>query len=94
MSLTFEWDEQKAEQNLEKHGLSFQQAAEVFSDPLSAMIPDSTHSERENRLLAIGQSANGQVLLVVFTERGERIRIISARPATRPETRIYEEGED
>lgn len=69
MSLTFEWDEQKAEQNLEKHGVSFQQASEVFSDPLSAMIPDATHSERENRLLAIGQSANGQVLLVVFAER-------------------------
>ncbi|HJQ24309.1 MAG TPA: BrnT family toxin [Blastocatellia bacterium] len=94
MPLTFEWDEQKAEQNLEKHGVSFAEASEVFSDPLSATIPDVTHSEEENRLLALGQSAHGRTLLVVFTERGERIRIISARLATRHEVRIYEEGED
>ena len=94
MSLTFEWDEQKAEQNLKKHGVSFREASEVFSDPLSAIIPDTTHSARENRFLTIGQSINGQILFVVFTEREERIRIISARPATRGEVRIYEEGED
>ena len=94
MPLTFEWDEQKAARNLEKHGVSFSEASEVFSDPLSATIPDMTHSEIENRSLAIGQSRHGRTLLVVFTERAGRIRIISARPATRPEVRIYEEGED
>ncbi|MEN3334018.1 MAG: uncharacterized protein V7641_3383 [Blastocatellia bacterium] len=93
MPLTFEWDEQKAEQNLKKHGVSFQEASEVFSDPLSAIIPDARHSARENRFLAIGHSISGQILFVVFTEREVRIRIISARPATRGEVRIYEEGE-
>ena len=94
MALTFEWDEDKADQNLEKHGISFQEASEVFGDPLSAMIADVTHSEREDRFLTIGQSAKGHILLVVFTEREERIRIISARPATRREVGIYEEGKD
>jgi uncharacterized DUF497 family protein len=78
MSLTFEWDEQKAEQNLRKHGVSFQEASEAFSDPLLAIIPDTTHSAREDRFLAIGQSIHRQILFVIFTEREERIRIISA----------------
>jgi uncharacterized DUF497 family protein len=94
MPLTFEWDEQKAERNLKKHGVSFQEASEVFSDLLSAIIPDTTHSAREDRLLTIGQSIKRQILFVVFTEREERIRIISARLATLGEVRIYEEGED
>jgi uncharacterized protein len=94
MPLTFEWDGQKAGQNFKKHGVSFQEASEVFSDPLSAIIPDATHSARENRSLAIGRSMNARILFIVFTEREGRIRIISARPAAPAEVRIYEEGED
>ena len=75
MALTFEWDEQKAVQNLKKHGVSFQEASEVFGDPLSAMIPDTTHSEREKRFLAIGRSARGHIMLVVFTEAESELEL-------------------
>ncbi|WP_017715647.1 BrnT family toxin [Kamptonema formosum] len=90
--MEFEWDPNKAELNLEKHGVSFQEAATVFNDPLSATFPDPDHSARESRYIIIGRSRLGQLLVVAHTDRGEKVRIISARKATRNEKRFYEEG--
>jgi uncharacterized DUF497 family protein len=92
MALTFEWDRRKARQNLKKHGVSFDEAATVFGDPLSSVIADSLHSAEENRFAIVGESQRRRLLVVVFTDRNDRIRIISARPATRRERRDYEEG--
>ena len=86
----FEWDQLKAERNLAKHGVSFEEAATVFADPLALYFEDGTSSDR---LLAIGESLRRRVLVVVHLERGERDRIISARPATGPERRAYQSGE-
>jgi uncharacterized DUF497 family protein len=91
MGLTFEWDSDKAAQNLKKHGVSFEEASTVFADPLSLTIPDPLHSEVEDRFVMNGLSHRGRQLVVVYTERGERIRIISARAATPRERKIYEE---
>jgi uncharacterized protein len=91
MGLTFEWDQDKAEANLKKHGISFEEASGVFNDPLAASISDTTHSINESRFIIIGRSIKGRILLVVYNERGEKLRIISARLATRREIRIYEE---
>jgi hypothetical protein len=93
MSLRFEWDREKAKQNLEKHGVSFEDASEVFSDALAANVEDTTHSVDENRCIIIGQTSKRRILLVVYSERGESLRIISARAAIKQEVRIYEEGE-
>jgi uncharacterized DUF497 family protein len=93
MGLTFEWDPQKAKENRKKHGVSFDEAATVFGDTLSVSICDTTHSVDENRFIIIGQSAKQNFLLVVYTEQEDKIRIISARPPTRRERKIYEEGE-
>lgn len=90
--MEFEWDPNKAELNLEKHGVSFQEAATVFNDPLSATFPDPDHSARERRYIIIGRSRLGQLLVVAHTDRVEKVRIISARKATRNEKRFYEEG--
>jgi uncharacterized DUF497 family protein len=87
----FEWDQTKAESNLEKHDVSFDEAATAFGDPLSLTIPDPDHSDDEERLILLGASYVGRLLVVVHTERGERIRIISARLATRNERVNYEE---
>ncbi len=92
MGLRIEWDRLKAEQNLRKHGVSFEEAQAVFADPLSVTVDDPDHSEYEDRLLILGQSAGGKLLVVSFTERGDRIRIISARPADPRERRNYERG--
>lgn len=92
MPLPFEWDENKARANLKRHGVSFQEASSIFRDLLAASISDTTHSVEESRFLIIGQSDKGRILLVVYIERGENIRIISARHATRREVMIYEEG--
>ncbi len=92
MTLLFEWDEQKADQNHEMHGVSFEEAATVFGDPLSLTIDDPLHSTDEERFVIIG-AATGlrrRVLVVVHTARGDRIRIISAREATPRERRSYE----
>lgn len=89
--LEFEWDPEKAETNLRKHGVSFQEASTVFGDPLSATIPDPDHAEHEERMLLLGRSRTGTLLVVAHTERGERIRLISARKANRRERRDYEE---
>lgn len=92
MALEFEWDVRKAEANRKKHGVSFEEAATVFADPLAAIFADHEHSMEEDREIIIGHSESGQLLLVSFTERKEKIRIISARPATRRERREYEES--
>lgn len=91
MSLTFEWDEKKAKQNLRKHGVSFEEAATVFGDPLSLTIEDPLCSGEEERFVTMGMSIQGRLLVVVHTERGDNIRIISARRATRHERKTYEE---
>ncbi|MFB8788104.1 MAG: BrnT family toxin [Potamolinea sp.] len=90
--MEFEWNQNKAELNLEKHYVSFQEAATVFNDPLSFTFPDPEHSIGESRYVIIGISRFGQLLVVAHTERGEKVRIISARKATRQERRFYEEG--
>ena len=86
----FEWDEQKAAVNLKKHGVSFAEAATIFEDPYVWIEVDAVHSEDEQRLHATGFSALSRVLLVVYTERRELIRLISARRATPEERRKYE----
>jgi uncharacterized DUF497 family protein len=90
--MKFEWNPDKATGNLEKHGVSFQEAVTVFNDPLSVTFPDPNHSIGESRYIIIGISRFGQLLIVAHTDRLERVRIISARKATRQEQRFYEEG--
>ncbi|HEU0094329.1 MAG TPA: BrnT family toxin [Vicinamibacteria bacterium] len=87
----FTWDPAKAAANLSKHGVSLEDASTVFRNPLAKVLPDPTHSEQEQRSLIIGHSARGRLLLVVFTESNDRIRIISARDASARERREYEE---
>jgi hypothetical protein len=87
----FEWDHEKANRNLAKHGVSFAEAASVLGSPLSETFPDPDHSLFEERHVTIGYSRLGRALVVASTERGERVRIISARPATPRERRDYEE---
>jgi uncharacterized protein len=77
--------------NLVKHGVSFDEASTVFQDSLSITISDPLHSEDEERFVVIGYSCQNRLLVVVHTDRGDRIRIISARPASRKERRTYEE---
>ncbi len=90
MRLGFEWDEVKALENLRKHRISFEEAKTVFSDPLLLTFPDFEHSLGEDRTISIGVSAYHKTLLVVHTERGTNIRIISARKATARERKNYE----
>ena len=87
------WDTDKAAANLDKHGVDFQDAATVFTDPLSATFPSEDHSESEARFLTIGESTNGELLVVAHTEEDDIIRIISTRRATRQERRFYEKGQ-
>lgn len=88
--LLFDWDPAKAASNLRKHGVAFEEAETVFDDPLAIVIPDPVHSYGEERQVLIGRSAPGNTLVVVHVEPGERIRIISARAATKQERRDYE----
>lgn len=92
MDLQFEWDEAKAAGNVRKHGVSFEEAITVFGDPNTITVFDVEHSEAEDRFIDVGLSASGRVLVVVYTERGPRIRIISCRRATPAERRQYERG--
>jgi len=92
MALTFEWDQKKAASNLRKHGVSFEEAATAFGDPLSLTIPDPDHSLNEDRYVLIGESQMERLLVVAHTERSDTIRIISARLATRGERVSYEES--
>ena len=92
MALVFEWDPRKARGNVAKHGVTFDEASTVFQDVLSATIGDPLHSEDEERFVLIGHSHRGRLLVVVHTERGDRVRVITARPATARERREYEEN--
>ena len=92
--LRFEWDPQKAESNIEKHDIAFEEACTVFRDPLSLTIDDPLHSSAEEvRMVQIGTSHKNRLLVVVYTERGDNIRIISARRATKRERTPYESDE-
>ncbi len=92
MPLNFEWDGKKARTNATKHGVGFEEAATVFADPLSLTIPDPAHSQAEYRFILLGRSHTGKLLVVCHTERGNNLRIISARRASRRERKNYEEG--
>jgi uncharacterized DUF497 family protein len=92
MSLTFEWDPKKAESNLEKHGVSFEEAGTSFGDTVSVTIADPAHSEGELRFILIGLTATQRLVVVAHMERGDNVRIVNAGPATRKETRDYEQG--
>jgi uncharacterized DUF497 family protein len=92
MSLRFEWDLNKAEANLAKHEVSFEEAMRVFADPLARIFPDEEHSVYELREIIIGHSAEHQLILVNFTAIDDRVRIFSARKATRRERKDYEEN--
>jgi hypothetical protein len=87
----FEWDAEKAKANLTKHGVSFAEAVTVFGDPLSMNMPDPDHSEGEHRFIVLGLSDRYRLLVVSYTDRPPRTRIISARLATRHERKQYEE---
>ena len=89
--LRFTWDPAKAAANFRKHGVTFEDASSVFRNPLAKVLPDPIHSEQEQRSLIIGNSAGGRLLLVVFTETDDQLRIISARDASVRERREYEE---
>ena len=91
MKLLFEWDPKKARRNLAKHGVSFDEASTAFRDVMSITISDPLHSEDEQRFVLIGCSCRNRLLVVLHTERGERVRILSARPATTTERLRYEE---
>jgi uncharacterized protein len=88
----FEWDPDKAAANLAKHGVSLEEAASVFNDPLAYTFPDPDHSVGEYRQLTFGMSMAGRVLAVISTERGRAIRLICARKTTRHERGIYEQS--
>lgn len=90
--MKFEWNPQKAKRNLLKHGVSFEEATTAFRDPLSVTAPDLTHSTDEYRFVTFGVSSKGRLLTISHTERAESIRIITARPSTKRETKLYEEG--
>jgi len=87
--MEFEWNAAKAKRNLEKHGVSFAEAAMVFGSVLSLTFHDSDHSIGEERYITIGTSPRGRLLFVAHADRRERIRIISAREATRAERKSY-----
>ncbi len=90
MALTFEWDEEKAAKNLKNHRISFEETKTVFNDPLSITVADPNYSIDEDRYIDIGMSSQGRLLVVVYTERGQNIRLISSRKATKREQRAYE----
>ncbi|MTJ50529.1 BrnT family toxin [Dolichospermum sp. UHCC 0259] len=90
--MEFEWNPNKAELNFKKHGVSFQEAATTFNDPLSVTFPDPDHSIGESRYVIIEISRFRQILVVAHTDREDKIRIITARKATRQERKFYEEG--
>ena len=90
VNLQFAWDDDKAASNLEKHGVSFEEAAIVLRDPFALIFGDEAHSIEERREIIIGHSTRNRLLLVCFTERGDTLRLFSARPATRKERQDYE----
>lgn len=90
--MNFEWDPEKAQRNIAKHGLSFEEAATAFGDPLSITRFDPDHSEDEDRFLLLGASHAGRLVVVSHTHRGGRVRVISARLASKRERRTYASG--
>jgi uncharacterized protein len=92
VSLEFEWDRKKAQANRVSHGIDFEEALTVFADPLARIFEDEAHSEEEAREIIIGHSFKGSLVLVCFTVRGAKIRLISARKATHLEQLDYEEN--
>jgi uncharacterized protein len=92
LTLEFEWDPRKDAANLAKHGVSFEEAASVFGDPLGRIVSDPRHSRDEERLVLLGLSNKQHLLAVMFTDRRETIRIIGARRVTRSERKDYAEG--
>lgn len=90
--MEFEWDSKKATENIQKHGVAFQEAATVFGDPLAITFGDPDHSLSEDRHITFGLSLQKRLIVVSHTERGDRTRIISARLMDRKERKIYEEG--
>ena len=91
MALEFQWDPIKAASNVSKHGVGFADTATAFADPMSITIPDPLHSQDETRLVLIGRAHSGRLLVVVHVDRGQAIRLISARTATRKERKTHEE---
>ncbi len=89
--MDFEWDPHKAESNLQKHSVSFTEAGTVFGDDLAITVPDPDHSDDEERFITVGWSNRRRLLMVSHTDRGDRIRIISARELTNAERKEYEE---
>jgi len=87
----FEWDENKAKSNIQKHGVTFEEATEVFFDPFY-QTGDATVDKSEARDFIIGYTFSQRLLLAVYTERSDRTRIVSARPVTRAERKVYEEA--
>jgi len=88
----YEWDPKKAQSNLRKHRVSFEEAASVFLDPLATTYPDPDHSDEEYRAITVGSSAKQRVIFLFHTQRKDRIRIIGARKATARERKQYEES--
>ena len=93
MALTFEWDDEKSNRNIHKHGVTFEEAKTVFNDPFAINVDDPDHSLEEERALNIGYSSQGRMLVVWYTERNENIRIIGCRQATKAERKTYENKE-
>lgn len=91
MDWTFEWDDAKAQANLKKHKIDFEEATSIFNDPFSITIHDPDHSLDEERFIELGMSSKSRILIVVYTEQGGTIRIISSRKANPTERRRYEE---
>ena len=90
--MRFEWDARKARENLRKHAVSFEEASSVFFDPLSATGDDPDHSADERRFVTFGVSSAGRLLVVGHAERGDVLRIVTAREVTRADRKLYEEG--
>jgi uncharacterized DUF497 family protein len=90
--MDFEWDDTKADSNERKHGVTFTEAMTAFADPLSVTGYDPRYADDEDRFLTMGMSVGGRLLVVSHTDRGEVVRIISAREATRRERKDYEDG--
>ena len=88
--MKFEWDRNKEKLNIKKHAISFDEAVNVFYDPLSATFADPDHSIEEVRLITVGYSSQGRLFVISHTERGDAIRIINARPATISERKRHE----
>jgi len=90
--MNFDWDESKAQANLAKHGVTFDEAKSIFADPFYVDFYDPDHSDEEERYIIIGQSQRQRLLVVSYTERQQQVRLISAREATRREKQAYAEG--